>query len=146
MKPKASFKIPSLRDIILTTFGRCNWITKKPIEKWSYLYGIGHYSCLMCGFSIFKVPQNYVYRSSLSYSYTLTYALLAIYTIYFHMRRGDPGNSLSCTCLLVGPILTVRSKHCFVIGFMLYSWFYHLINFRAYQPVFYLPIRSIAIL
>lgn len=111
MVSNATFRIPTLREVIRTTFGRDNWSTKTSISKWSYLYGIAKYCSIICGFPSFKASEKTSCRTTIIYAYVITYAFFGIYTVFFHINRGDAQKSLSSTCLLLGPLCCVRSNH-----------------------------------
>lgn len=111
MVVNTKYKIPSSLDLYRITTGKDDWQSKIPIDKWSYLFGIGKVFGDVSGLVVFNDDQRYRLRASFFYIFTVVYALLTIYTFYFHLNRGDLEYFLSATCLLTGPVLAVSSEY-----------------------------------
>lgn len=102
--------IPSFLDLIrsLPTI-RTEWSLKTPLQKWCYFYGIGRMVIKPVQVPVFEEDQTLSWLSYQMCVYVGSYILLAIYTFYYHLIRGEMVKCLPCTCLL-GLVIAVSLK------------------------------------
>lgn len=113
-------KIPSLRELLKITFNKDEWQLQSPFKKWCYLYGIGRSCVNTIGYTAFKDDQSLSWLMPVPFIYIGLYTILAIYTAFYYINKGEPFKCLPCTCLMVGPLFAVSS----VFKFQTYSkWF-----------------------
>lgn len=95
------FAIPTVRELIKSFRTiQYDWSLKTPLQKWCYFYGIGRAACIITAIPFFEDDQTLspcVYQLSF---YAGIYFLLSIYTVYFHLIRGELEKCLPCTCQL----------------------------------------------
>lgn len=101
-------KIPNFRELIKISWNRSEWKSQTPLQKWCYLYGIGRASFTFLGFTTFKEDQTLSWNVCIPFFCTVVYTILAIYTTFYCIVHGEPSKILPCTCLLVGPVYSVR--------------------------------------
>lgn len=107
MAVTTKYKIPTLTEWMRTTTGKDNWQTKKPVEKWSYLFKLGRMVGDISGILAFADDQKFQYLVCIVYFEASILAALTVYTICFHIIRGDLRNAFPATSIPVGPLLCV---------------------------------------
>lgn len=98
----------SLRSI------RYEWKYRTPYQKFCYLYSIGKIAFGLIGIPLFQEDRTLHWYSYFGYIYFGIYTILAIYTAIFYILRGESSKCLNCTCLLIGPLLSVSSINSFI--------------------------------
>lgn len=88
---------------------RLEWCLKTPLQKWSYLYGIGKATCLIVKIPFYEEDQTLSLWAYQGIVYIGAYFILAIYTLFYHFIRDESIKCLPCTCLL-GLIIAVSLK------------------------------------
>lgn len=102
------FEIPSLRDLLEVRVTKAKWDSKTPLQKWSYLYGIGRVSLKFLGFPVFREDPSLYWFSYVFFVYMGIDVILELYTAYnYLLLDGSLGPFLPCTALLVGPLCCV---------------------------------------
>lgn len=100
--------IPTVRELLRSVRTiRKDWNEKTPLQKWSYLYGIGRALCVVVQVPLYKDDQTLSWLAYQGCLYFGIYFILGVYTIYYYWMIGEVARSLPCTCILVGPILGV---------------------------------------
>lgn len=100
--------IPSPRELLKMTIKKSEWVSKTPLQKYCYLYGIGSYSLSFLGFPVFTENIRLYWYSYVFFAYMIIDAILVMYTGYYYLSRSDLYNFLPCTALLIGPLCSVR--------------------------------------
>lgn len=100
--------IPTVRELFrsVRTVGE-DWKLKTPLQKWSFLYAIGRASSIIIRVSIYSDDQTLSWWAFQGCVYFGIYFLLGVYTVYYYFMHGEVTKSLPCTCLLVGPVISV---------------------------------------
>lgn len=100
--------IPTARELFqsMSTI-RDDWNFKTSLQKYCYLYGVGRAACIIVQLPIYEDDQTLPMMAYQGCVYVATYFLLAIYTVYYFVMNGEFAKCLPCTCLLVGPVVSV---------------------------------------
>lgn len=118
-----SFETLSLFQLLksLLTILR-DWKTKNPLQKWCYLYSNGKVALRIIGIPLYEEDQRLYWYSRFPFVYIGAHLSLGLYTIYFYIGRGEFIQSLPCTCMLVGPLMSVSNcTRSFFHGFRMTS-------------------------
>lgn len=107
MELNKKLKIPGVRELIQITINRKEWHLRTPLQKFSYLYGIGKACTSPTGFTVFQDDQKIVWYSYVIGSFFIIYQLFAAYTVFHYVNKGELLQCLPCTCLL-GLAISVR--------------------------------------
>lgn len=102
-------KIPSTLEILKTIVSKDEWKSKSPLQKWSFLYGIGRSCIKLIQFKIYEEDQTLNWYSFFSVYYSFLYAVLVVYTAIYYISHGKYLMWLPCTCLFIGPICGVTN-------------------------------------
>lgn len=102
-----NFYVPWPRELIKMIINRDTWKVKTPLEKWSYLYGLGRAIAELLKYTIYSDNQTLCWFSYFPLFYTFTYIVLMFNTVFYYTYHGEVFKSFPCTCVLVGPILSV---------------------------------------
>lgn len=103
-----NLKIPTVPELFRSIRNiRENWKCKTPLQKWSYLFGIGRAACVVVKVPLFEEDQTLSLWAYQGFLYFGSYFLLGLYTVYYYHMSGEIAKSLPCTCLFVGPIVCV---------------------------------------
>lgn len=103
-------EIPSVRELAKVTMNRSEWTSKTPFKKWCFLYGIGSAVNKTIGITLFTEDQTLSWLAFLPFATITIYTVLAIYTVFYFSSHGEPFKCLPCTCILIGPLYSVRIK------------------------------------
>lgn len=108
VKVNEKFEVPSLRELLEVRTTRAKWDSETPLQKWSYLYGIGRASLNFLGFPVFRDDPSLYWFSYVFFVYMGVDMVLVFYTAYRCLSMdGGFGVFLPCTALLVGPLCCV---------------------------------------
>lgn len=87
-----------------------DWSVKSPLEKWSYIYGIGRAANAIVKLPMYDDDQTLSLWAYQGCVYFGAYFVLGVYTVFYFLMSGEFAKCLPCTCLLVGPVLGVSFK------------------------------------
>lgn len=119
------FEVPTLRELLEVQRTRAEWDAKTPLQKWSYLYGIGRASLTFLGFPVFRDDPSLYWFSYVFFVYMGVDMILVLYTAYRCLfMDGGFGIFLPCTALLVGPLCCVSSYQIHFLSFTQMMSFY----------------------
>lgn len=102
-----NFNVPTTRQLIKTMVNLKRWKLKTPLQKWTYLYGVGKSFCNVIKATPFIKDQTLCWYSYYPLVYISIHFTLVIYTMAHYIRNGEPGKSLPCTCFFIGPVCGV---------------------------------------
>lgn len=112
VKMKLNKKLPilSIRELLHTTISNLTlkhyWKRRTPLQKWSYLYGIGRQALNLTGIRSFREDHSLSLYSYFGISYLGAYMLLAAYTMVYYIHKGEIVRGLECMCIF-GPVVAV---------------------------------------
>lgn len=118
-------KIPSTRELFrsIRTI-RGDWKLKTPLQKWCYLYGIGRAALYPPRVPSFEDDDTISFRSYQGIIYATIYVLLAFYTLWYHIIRGEFYKALPCTCILSMLLaVSLQTLSCYSLSFTHYKLF-----------------------
>lgn len=106
--------VPSTIEIVKTIVTNGEFDSKSPLQRWSFLYGIGR-SCLkLLQFKIYEEDQTLNLFSYVSVMYSFLYLIFVVYTAVYYISHNKYHMWLPSTCLFVGPIFGVWTQNiCF---------------------------------
>lgn len=84
-----------------------DWRCKTAYQKWCYFRSIGKTAFKYCAIPLYEIDQTLNWYSYFQIIYTGLYTVLALYTLWFYINRGEFAKCLPCTCLLIGPLSAV---------------------------------------
>lgn len=99
--------IPSTFEILKTIVSKGEFDEKSPLQRWSFLYGIGRSCHKVLQFKIYEEDQTLNLYSYVSAMYSFFYMIFVAYTATYYISRNEYLMWLPCTCLFVGPIFGV---------------------------------------
>lgn len=103
-----NIKVPSTFEIVKTVVNKGEWKLKSPLQKWSFLYGIGR-SCLkLWKHPIYEEDQTLHWFSYFPLFYLFVYIALGVYTAIYYISHSEFIKCFPCTCLLIGPVCGVH--------------------------------------
>lgn len=106
-----AIKVQSLRELIKTTFNRSEWKSKKSsLQKWNYLYSIGHNAYKIPGYKFYDDDQTIYWYAYVVHAIIVVYLVLGANTMFYYVSSGEFAKALPCTCLFIGPMISVSFK------------------------------------
>lgn len=78
-----------------------DWKNKTPNQKFCYFYSSAKIMLKPIGLPLFEDDQTIHWYSYSSYAVVGVYAILSMYTAYYHGMHGEPEKWLPSTCLLI---------------------------------------------
>lgn len=100
--------IPTTFELIKMVINLNTWKLKSPLQKWSYLYGIGRSLCIPLKMTAYQEDQTLSWFSYYPILYVSLHAVLVVYTALYYILHNEPTKFFPCTVLFGGPVIVVR--------------------------------------
>lgn len=97
-------KVPTTLEILKTIVSKGEWKEKSPLQKWSFLYGIGRSCIKVLQFKIYEEDQTLSWYSHFPVFYSFLYMVFVLNTAIYYISHNKYLMWLPCTCLFIGPI------------------------------------------
>lgn len=101
-------EIPTTHELFIELLHRDRWQSKTPYQKWCHLYGMGRSISSIAKYSTFVEDQTISRVLFIPVACAFFYFCMVIYTAVYYISNGEPFKCLPCTCILFGPVFTVK--------------------------------------
>lgn len=112
------FNVPSTYEILETIVQRYKWQNKTPLQKWSFLYGIGQTCCKLIKIPAYQEDLTLHWFAFFPLIYVFIYIIFVYNTAAYQIKQGELANSFPCTCIIgaaVGVSIMKKSNNYVVI-------------------------------